>query len=76
MSDVDFFVGVAMMTLNSFTFSFLHPNNRKSLGIMDAVCKVTELVQPICFNLKILDLMCGLVSFASDSILDVVLKGD
>ncbi|KAG4079821.1 hypothetical protein HA402_014952 [Bradysia odoriphaga] len=46
----------------------------KALGPLDVVCKVTELVQPICFNLKILDLMCGLVDFASDSIIDVVIK--
>ena len=41
---------------------------------MDIVCKVTELVEPICFNLKILDLMCGLVDFVSDAIVDVVVK--
>lgn len=47
---------------------------RNALGPMDIICKVTDLVQPICFNLKILDLMCGLVDFVSDAIVDVVVK--
>lgn len=48
---------------------------RNALGPMDVICKVTELVEPICYNLKILDLMCGLVDFVSDSIVDIVVKG-
>ncbi len=47
----------------------------KALGPLDIVCKVTELVEPICFNLKIFDLMCGLVDFVSDSIVNIVMKG-
>lgn len=48
---------------------------RNALGPMEVLCKITALVQPICYNLKVLDLMCALVDFVSDSIVDVVIKG-